>query len=85
MGFDPISVLSLGAGVVGAVNQADAAGEAAKTQQAASAKAVADAAALVQNQKLDQQKTLALSGAFNSLATYQAAHAGSASTQFGGR
>ena len=82
MGFDPVSVLAVGGGIIGEVKKADAAGEAAKVQQAAQAKAVADAAGLVAQQKAEQQRVSQLSSAFNSLATYQAKSSGASSTQF---
>ena len=83
MGFDPVSLIAAGAGgVIGGIQQADAAGEAAKIQKDATAKATADAANLVNQQKADQQRTLELSSAFNSLATYQAKSSGDASTIF---
>lgn len=85
MGFNPISVAALGLGGVGAIQQADAAGDAAKIQKAAQAKATADAANLVVKQNADKQRTLALSTAFNSLASYQAKSQGAGSTQFTGK
>jgi hypothetical protein len=85
MGFDPLTLLAAGGGAIGAVQAADAAGQAEDIQKKARAKAIADAADQVTKQKAEQQRTLNLSTAFNSLATYQAKSAGDASTQYTGK
>jgi hypothetical protein len=82
MGFDPISLAATAVSAFGGIQSANAAGEQAQIQQQAQQKAVADAANLVAQQKADQQATLRLSTAFNSLANLRAKSSGSASTMF---